>query len=163
MGRDPDLGRMRDCISDEHYIPTLLSTLGLENEAACQTWGVVALDWSAGGAHPRTYSADEVTPALFQQARGVPDNLAGRAQRSAAQQFVNCSSIEAEAGDSVTLACMQARLPWVVMLPGVPPLTVRKFPGGTAAAVQRLFSDCSNGMNLLGLHACKGMLREVTK
>ena len=41
--------------ADEHYIPTLLAVLGLENETYCDGWGVAYTDWSAGGMHPKSF------------------------------------------------------------------------------------------------------------
>lgn len=41
--------------ADEHYFPTLLAVLGRENETACGCWGMAAQDWSAGGAHPKSF------------------------------------------------------------------------------------------------------------
>ena len=41
--------------ADEHYIPTLLAALGLENETYCDGWGVAAADWTGLAAHPNTY------------------------------------------------------------------------------------------------------------
>jgi hypothetical protein len=39
----------------QHYIPTLLAVHGLDNETYCSIDGLVAADWSAGGAHPKAY------------------------------------------------------------------------------------------------------------
>lgn len=40
-----------DCHPEEHYVPTLLASLGREDETDCSSWGVVALEWSGGKAH----------------------------------------------------------------------------------------------------------------
>ena len=42
--------------ADEHYFPTLLAHLGLENEAYCDGYGLAAVNWTAGGAHPRSFT-----------------------------------------------------------------------------------------------------------
>lgn len=39
----------------QHYIPTLLATKGRDNESYCHIDGIVAVDWSAGGPHPKAY------------------------------------------------------------------------------------------------------------
>ena len=45
--------------ADEHYVPTLLAYLGKEQETDC--WGfMVNVDWSRGGAHPRTYAVEDI-------------------------------------------------------------------------------------------------------
>ena len=46
-------------LADEHYVPTLLAYLGKDQETDC--WGfLVNVDWSRGGAHPRTYSTQDI-------------------------------------------------------------------------------------------------------
>ncbi|PSC67183.1 beta-1,6-N-acetylglucosaminyltransferase enzyme [Micractinium conductrix] len=69
-GWDGDYRRHRDCFSDEHYIPTLLATHSLDQESSCHIDGVVAVDWSAGGPHPKSYKSWEVRPSLVHKARG---------------------------------------------------------------------------------------------
>ena len=49
--------------SDEHYVPSLLSYLKMSDETDCMG-GLVAVDWSRGGAHPRTYQSSEVNEDL---------------------------------------------------------------------------------------------------
>ena len=45
--------------ADEHYVPTLLAYLGKDQETDC--WGfLVNVDWSRGGAHPRTYAVEDI-------------------------------------------------------------------------------------------------------
>ena len=47
------------CCADEHYVPTLLAYLGKDQETDC--WGfLVNVDWSRGGAHPRTYAVEDL-------------------------------------------------------------------------------------------------------
>ena len=41
--------------ADEHYFPTLLAALGLENETYCSGMGLAATDWAIGGYHPKTW------------------------------------------------------------------------------------------------------------
>ena len=54
--------RWRDCFSDEHYFATLLAVLGRENETDCKGF-MMHVDWSRGGAHPRTYELREISAA----------------------------------------------------------------------------------------------------
>ena len=54
--------RWRDCFSDEHYFATLLAVLGRENETDCRGF-MMHVDWSRGGAHPRTYELREISAA----------------------------------------------------------------------------------------------------
>ena len=44
--------RKRDCYADEHYVPVLLATLGLDNETTCNG-NTVHVSWQSGtGAQP---------------------------------------------------------------------------------------------------------------
>lgn len=52
--------RWRDCISDEHYVPSLLAMHGQDNQTDCRVNGGTAVDWSAGGLHPQTWWASDV-------------------------------------------------------------------------------------------------------
>lgn len=53
----------RFCVSDEHYIPSLLAVYGLEDECYCD--GVMThVYWQGNYYHPYTYSAAEVYRAL---------------------------------------------------------------------------------------------------
>lgn len=54
------------CVSDEHYIPTLLASYGLDNQTDCFGQATYA-DWSVQSWHPRTYWGDEISPALIQK------------------------------------------------------------------------------------------------
>ena len=136
---------MRDCISDEHYIPTLLAVHGREGEAACDTWGVVAVEWGNGGAHPRSFLPQQVDAELFHRIRGAKS--AAAAQHSARRQFYRCGG-----GDSAAEGCaslLASRPPKFVPMPGVPKLTARKFPADTAARVLEVLRNCSNGLGML--------------
>lgn len=53
--------RWRDCFSDEHYMPSLLAYLQLGHETDC-VGRLVGVDWSQGGAHPRSYTVQDVNP-----------------------------------------------------------------------------------------------------
>ena len=39
--------RKRDCYADEHYVPVLLATLGLDNETTCNG-NTVHVSWQSG-------------------------------------------------------------------------------------------------------------------
>ena len=43
------------CNLTQHYLPTLFASLGLQQHENCNAWGIAAVDWSKGGAHPRSY------------------------------------------------------------------------------------------------------------
>ncbi|KAL5660951.1 hypothetical protein ACJX0J_028076, partial [Zea mays] len=48
----------RNCIADEHYLPTLFNMV---DPGGISNWSVTHVDWSEGKWHPRSYSADDVT------------------------------------------------------------------------------------------------------
>ena len=54
--------RWRDCFSDEHVFATLMAVMGRENETDCKGF-MMHVDWSRGGAHPRTYEQREISAA----------------------------------------------------------------------------------------------------
>ncbi|PRW05935.1 beta-1,6-N-acetylglucosaminyltransferase enzyme [Chlorella sorokiniana] len=183
-GWDGDYKRWRDCYSDEHYIPTLLATKGRDNESYCHIDGIVAVDWSAGGPHPKAYKSWEVRPSLITAARGkeehcaAADAIADAPRRYVRKQraFGGSSSVSGEpaaaevpamdtlavGGDAAPVWQQQlcsselaGGLPPYRMLKGSCSLTSRKFPKLTARAVARLFSDCRSGLHLLGPAACE--------
>ncbi len=58
------MSRQRDCVSDEHYIPTLLAYKGLENETDCMGC-LVSTRWNAKKGkttHPYSYKPSEIIP-----------------------------------------------------------------------------------------------------
>lgn len=138
-----DQGGVRDCVSDESYIPTLLAMHGLEAEAGCGSWGVAALDWGRGGAHPRTYQAGEVNEELFQKIREGQEGVR-EAQDSARRQLVDCHAAGAVA-DGASRAVPEPFLP----MPGSPHLTARKFSAEVSAAALAVFSNCTSSLGML--------------
>lgn len=56
---DQSEARTRFCVSDEHYVPTLLAHLGLEGECFCD--GIIThTHWDGNYFHPKTYAAADV-------------------------------------------------------------------------------------------------------
>uniref|UniRef100_A0A383VRB6 Uncharacterized protein n=1 Tax=Tetradesmus obliquus TaxID=3088 RepID=A0A383VRB6_TETOB len=62
-------GKLPLCVSDEHYMPSLLASYGLDNATDCQG-AATYVDFSAGGWHPQSFKAQNITPALVQRMRG---------------------------------------------------------------------------------------------
>lgn len=58
------LCRARACLTEEHYIPSYLSYLGLENETDCRGYLMSAIWNQYGSAHPKSYEAGEINPDL---------------------------------------------------------------------------------------------------
>ena len=141
---DDELKRRYDCYSDEHYIPTLLASRALDNETDCLGY-YVNVDWTKGGAHPRTYGVGDVKPALFQSLReawGDCDPAAATALGRAL--FGSPAALLAARGDSDGCTAPAA---WSLrLLPKECPLFARKFPAETAGAIGAAITDCASGV-----------------
>lgn len=61
--------------TDEHYIPTLLASQGLEHETYCDGWGLAYTDWRGQAQHPRSFMPKDVGPALVKAARWQCRNM----------------------------------------------------------------------------------------
>jgi len=145
---DEELGRQYACYSDEHYIPTLLAIRGWENATDCLGY-TVAVDWSLGGAHPRTYGVGDVTPAALAGIRDAWGQCASVAANAAAAALVppaaavtpaacaTVASAEGVSADNPMAAVWASRL-----TPRECSLFARKFPADTAAAVRSALADC---------------------
>lgn len=53
-------------IPDEHYIPTLLAFMGLDNETTC-SGGFAYVRYGHTGVHPRTFGPKDITADIFQR------------------------------------------------------------------------------------------------
>ncbi|KAL5652409.1 hypothetical protein ACJX0J_037867, partial [Zea mays] len=62
----------RNCIADEHYLPTLFNMV---DPGGISNWSVTHVDWSEGKWHPRSYSADDVTYDLLKNITAVDENF----------------------------------------------------------------------------------------
>ena len=60
----PWLHRKRVCLTEEHYIPSYLSHMGVENETDCRGWLLSAVWDPPTAAHPKSYAAGEISPEL---------------------------------------------------------------------------------------------------
>lgn len=60
----------RFCVSDEHYVPTLLAMLHVENETYCNG-GLTHNFWDGPYYHPHTYTADEATEETLMNLREI--------------------------------------------------------------------------------------------
>ena len=58
------LARKRVCLTEEHYIPSYLSYLGLENETDCRGWLLSATWDPPSAAHPKSFAAAEISAEL---------------------------------------------------------------------------------------------------
>ncbi|KAL4420283.1 hypothetical protein ABPG77_005623 [Micractinium sp. CCAP 211/92] len=167
----------KECVPDEHYIPTLLASRGLENETYCGGWGVAYTDWSTHDVHPKSFMPKEVTPHLVKQMRwwckhqkeagqdaqrmftSVPELLKAatpqlacqrlRAASSAANDTSGSALRPASSANSSSSSAPTAAPAYAHPMDGSCPLTARKFPAYTALRVRQLFlSSCPAGMQV---------------
>ncbi|EIE23577.1 hypothetical protein COCSUDRAFT_41776 [Coccomyxa subellipsoidea C-169] len=148
---DNDLNRWRDCFSDEHYMPSLIAYKQLGHETDC-VGRLVGVDWSLGGAHPRSYTAQDINPDKMASLRLWDDTCDDQeAMRLSADQFVHeanlgrlgssrgVCSLPSYNGSALSYDC---------------PLFARKFPRETASAVYNLFRSCTTGLNITNSGLC---------
>ena len=62
------------CLTEEHYIPSYLSYLGLENETDCRGWLLSATWDPPTAAHPKSFAAAEISPELCVPTGPVPES-----------------------------------------------------------------------------------------
>lgn len=76
------------CVSDEHYLPTLLASYGLDDQTDCLGEGTWT-NWSSSGWHPKTFEPEEVSPALIKiiQNKSWPPCDPNSARRTALRLF----------------------------------------------------------------------------
>ncbi|KAK9864497.1 hypothetical protein WJX84_010563 [Apatococcus fuscideae] len=60
----------RFCVSDEHYVPTLLAVLGLDSQTDCKG-SVTSAWWDGPYFHPKTWQSEEMDPHLVTMLRGA--------------------------------------------------------------------------------------------
>ena len=63
------------CLTEEHYVPSYLSYLGLENETDCRGYLMSAVWNQYGSAHPKSYDVDEISPELCARTLTLTLNL----------------------------------------------------------------------------------------
>ncbi|KAK9819181.1 hypothetical protein WJX81_003273 [Elliptochloris bilobata] len=139
---DADAQRWRDCYSDEHYIPSLLSYLQLGHETDCMG-NLVSVNWMHGGAHPRAYESEEISMELFEMLRRPDSHCEPQALLAATERmYVAWHSLE-QPLDSLHQPAFCASAPFFPQfnassLGGYAcPLFARKFLSDSAAAVLR--------------------------
>nr|ACG24184.1 hypothetical protein [Zea mays] len=62
----------RNCIADEHYLPTFFNMV---DPGGIANWSVTHVDWSEGKWHPRSYRAADVTYELLKNITSVNENF----------------------------------------------------------------------------------------
>ncbi|KAJ4758300.1 hypothetical protein LUZ62_023314 [Rhynchospora pubera] len=65
-------GDGRNCIADEHYLPTLFHMIDPQGIA---NWSVTHVDWSEGKWHPKSYRAQDVTYELLKNITSIDESF----------------------------------------------------------------------------------------
>ncbi|KAK9823942.1 hypothetical protein WJX72_006544 [[Myrmecia] bisecta] len=147
-------GWFRDCYSDEHYIPTLLAAKDRENETDCKGF-VMHVDWSRGGAHPRSYSEREISAARLRLLRMPTDNCGYPAAiKTSEGLFVGPEEIDRQ-------TCSDPHGKYAQTLGYQCPLFARKFPKETASAITALMQDCRNRLRITTGRDCSRRLKRL--
>lgn len=147
---DFDNFQHRKCFSDEHFFATLLSIKGVEDETVPFFATTTYVDWSENGAHPKSFSAEEVTTEL------ITDKLRSHevcplspvdqrmVVQSAAASFVDVGEV---AGESVEKICdvskSRGRFSNKASMPASCTTLARKFDADTVDAVYSVLEELS--------------------
>eukprot|EP00884_Botryococcus_braunii_P021938 jgi/Botrbrau1/8428/Bobra.0237s0047.1 len=149
-GFDEHLDRQRDCVSDEHYIPTLLAYLGVDNETDCLGC-LVSTRWSGKKGktnHPYSYRPSEITPSRIKSLRERPDWVgkdepecdSASAIQSASAAFVSTKDLDRKGHHVLPM--------YDRPLPPYCTLFARKFPKESTNQVFNLLRSCRAGLNI---------------
>eukprot|EP00884_Botryococcus_braunii_P021242 jgi/Botrbrau1/7801/Bobra.0159s0229.1 len=140
----------RECVADEHYVPTLLAMHGLESKTDC-LGALMYTEWAHPMWSPKTFHSFEIDPDFVERLREkkvIKEGefcAAGAAMRSAAYLFRRTS-------DGRSLASLEpSKGGWwesggqyQALEPGCA-LFARKFDIAALDAVMRMGADCDRG------------------
>ena len=142
--------------SDEHYIPTLLYMKNESERTNANPDGIVSVDWSRGGEHPKEYNAhDMLEPGFWDKLRNHTSTCCCTVKRD--QQMAKAAEAE-----STFLHASKVSTSGMCALPALTytpfwrkcPLTARKFKVETTMAVRKAFFDCNSTLKLLHPQVC---------
>lgn len=151
---DFDNMKHRKCFSDEHYFATLLSIQGLEGETVPFYATNTMVDWSEGGAHPRSFRAEDVSAdRIKDRLRSHHDCPITREEQKSTQTRAKDSFLLFHEKLNLQDMCRQAKdhkgNATHVKLPAGCACFARKFEQDTTDAIFWLLSDCD-----LNIFAC---------
>ncbi|CAK0758242.1 hypothetical protein CVIRNUC_002605 [Coccomyxa viridis] len=157
VGYDRKLRRKRDCYSDEHYVPTLMAYLGLDNETTC-SGNTMHVSWQSSsgkylGEHPMSYSTKSVTLGVFLWLRQAGNNelLCNEVStiRSVGAMFVHQKELR-------YFSCERAaQLTWDASILEACPLFSRKFGPRTAHMATDLLTSCEPYLGIAPQSNCE--------
>jgi hypothetical protein len=104
------LNQWKECIADEHYVPTLLASLGLEDETYCRGWGLAYTDWSDNWIHPKSFKPRDVTPELLKKMRWNCENMTSAVEDSR-HMFLPLEPLLAASSAQQACQALQAPMP----------------------------------------------------
>jgi len=153
----------RVCYSDEHYIATLLKMKDKVEETYKSPNGIVAVDWSQGGEHPKEFYADNLSEFLIygnlRLMGSCPAPLFTQKYTIATAhktfvRFSNITGLSKEQCQHIQ-ASKGSVNNYFSPLKFTCPLTARKFKEGTEQRVLRLFLKCKSSLSLLEEGVCE--------
>jgi len=148
------------CISDEHYIPTLFSIKGVEDEMYCDSWGVAAMEWDpeSNYAHPKVFHHQDVVleNVIHRLREKTEEDAIWRYQCTASKMFEKSKhkSIHSKTTHTRCHSTLPLphNMPSTFPAPNVWSLTGRKFSGTSTDIINRIFTNCTdNNLYMLGI------------
>lgn len=160
VGNDSALNRWRDCISDEHYVPSLLASRGLENETTCSGGGGTFVSWSykdkTDSNHPREFQKGELTGDVVRGIRNWPIHAhcsvgAEEKIQGAITGFINIDTLEEDvcSGEEGSLLPGSFYGNKFKPLNSKCNLIARKIAPDAAGALMDLYRDCNTALGIL--------------
>ncbi len=153
---DFDNMKHRKCFSDEHYFATLLSTKGLEEETVPFFATNTMVDWSAGGAHPKSFTGDDIDADYIKtQLRSYHDCPISQEYQKSVQKHAKFSFINIDSLDTYgTLEAMcdagesHSKSISAVDVPAGCTSFARKFQQDTVESIMTIFKNSDLGIFL---------------
>ena len=157
---DFDNMKHRKCFSDEHYFATLLSIKGIEDETVPFYATNTMVDWSDGGAHPKSFGVEDVSAEKIKfRLRShhdcpISEQDQKETQESSRFSFISIDKIN-ESDDKERICDIGKSHSDVVpgiKLPAGCTSFARKFEQGTTDAIMRTFSRCDQNLGIFKCH-----------
>lgn len=153
---DFDNMKHRKCFSDEHYFATLLSTKGLEEETVPFFATNTMVDWSKGGAHPKSFRTEDISAKYIkEQLRSYHDcrispEYQRNVQKNAKFSFMSIDSLDTYGTMDAMCAAGKSHSKSIpaVNLPAGCTSFARKFEQETADSILDVFRDSDLGIFL---------------
>ncbi|KAK9841452.1 hypothetical protein WJX74_006045 [Apatococcus lobatus] len=130
----------RSCVSDEHYIPTLLAFKNESSQTDCHG-ELVKATWPGTVPHPVSWTPSDISADFIETQRmNVQECSSHRnTSRAVEMRFTSLADVCSMASQSTEYPPLDQRCP----------MFARKFPFPTAAKIQALYTNCSSKLSIL--------------